>query len=89
MVTSAAASIGNVGLGRIEEIGVLVLFCLIATIGVILPPIIFLLFRDKAEPIFGKMKVWLINYGTMVLALICIFFGGLFLYQGLGIVNSF
>jgi len=89
MVTTGAASIGNAGIGSFEEMGVLILFCLLATIGVMLPPIIFLLFRDKAESTFGKMKIWLVKYGTMVLVVICIVFGSLFLYQGLGIVNSY
>jgi len=89
MVTTGAASIGNVGLGSFEEMSVLILFCLLATIGVMLPPLIFLLFRDKAEPIFEKMKVWLVKYGSMVLVVICIVFGGLFIYQGIEIVKSY
>ena len=89
MVTTGAASIGNTGLGSFEEMGVLILFCLLATIGVMLPPLIFLLFRDKAESIFGIMRTWLVKYGAMVLVVICIVFGSLFIYQGLGIVNSY
>lgn len=89
MVSTAAASIGNVGLGFTQEMSVLVLFCLIATLGVLVPPLTFLLFRDKAEHIFGKMKDWLIRYRALILFVICIAFGGLFLYQGFRIVTAF
>lgn len=89
MVTSGAASIGNVGLNGIQELNVLIIFCLVASIGVLIPPLVFLLFREKAELFFGKMKAWLIRYQNHILTLICIGFGGLFLYQGLAIVYSF
>lgn len=89
MVTSGAASIGNVGLSGIQELNVLIVFCLVASIGVLIPPLIFLLFRKKAELFFGKMKVWLIRYQFHILTIICIVFGGLFLYQGLAIVYAF
>jgi hypothetical protein len=86
MVTTGAASIGNFGLGSLQEISVLILFCLVATIGVLVPPVIFLLFREKSEVLFGKMKVWLIRYSALILFVICFVFGGLFIYQGIHIV---
>lgn len=86
MVTTGAASIGSFGLGNIQELSVLILFCLVATIGVMVPPAIFLIFREKSEVMFGKMKVWLIRYRALILFVICFGFGGLFLYQGIHIV---
>lgn len=87
MVTTGAASIGSFGMSSVQEIGALLLFCLVATIGVMIPPAIFLMFRDKSEVLFGKMKVWLIRYRDLILFGICIGFGGLFLYQGIHIVS--
>lgn len=86
MVTSGAASIGNVGLNGTQEILVLLIFCLVATIGVLVPPLIYLLFRKKAGYFFDKLKFWLIRYQDHILTIICMVFGGLFLYQGLAIV---
>jgi len=89
MVITGSASIGSFGLSSFFEIGGLILFCLVASIGVLTPPVIFLLFREKAELIFGKMKLWLIRYRDFILTLICIIFGGLFFYQGISIVKAF
>ena len=88
MVSTGAASIGSFGIGNFQEMSVLILFCLIASIGVLLPPVIFLLFRGKAEFIFEKMKAWLIRYRALVLFVICFVFGALFIYQGIEILNS-
>lgn len=88
MVSTAAASIGKVGLKSSQEMSILILFCLAATLGVLVPPLTFLLFRAKAEHVFGKMKVWLIRYRALILFVICIVFGGLFIYQGIRIVSS-
>ncbi len=89
MVSTSAASIGNMGLSTYQEMSALILFCLVASLGVLVPPLIFLLFREKAKVIFGKMKIWLIRYRSLILFVICIGFGALFIYQGIRIVNSF
>ncbi len=89
MVITGSASIGSFGLSSFNEISVLILFCLVASLGVLTPPVIFLLFRDKAEVLFNTMKLWLIRYRDLILTLICITFGGLFLYQGISIVRAF
>ena len=88
MVSTGAASIGSVSLGASQELGILILFCLLASIGVLLPPVIFLLFREKAEPVFQKMKEWLIRYSTLILFAICTGFGFVFLLQGVRILNA-
>lgn len=89
MVTSGAASIGNVGLGLSQELPVLLIFCLVASIGVMIPPIIYFFYREKAGQFFGKMKDWLIRYQNYILTVICVVFGGLFLYQGLAVIYAF
>jgi hypothetical protein len=86
MVIASAVTIGNSGLSRIQEWSVLVLFCLVASSGVLVPPVIFLMLRGETEALFGKMKIWLTRYRVMILFAICIFFGGLFIYQGIHMV---
>lgn len=88
MVATGAASIGNVGLDLSLEMAVLILFCLVASIGVMIPPLIYLLFREKAELMYGKMKRWLMKYDDLILFGICFVFGCLFLYLGIDIVRS-
>jgi len=87
MVVVGAASIARQGLNSSQEVFVLLLFCLIASIGVLIPHIIFLLFRKNAELIFGKIKVWILKNRVLVLLLILIIFGGLSLYKGLAIIQ--
>lgn len=88
MVTTGSATIGNVGLGGSLEIIVLILFCLVASIGVLVPPLIYFLFRAKAEVLYGKMKQWLIRYDDLIVFIICLVFGSLLLYQGVDILRS-
>ena len=88
MAVVGAASIGRQGLSSSQEIVTLLLFCLIASIGVLIPHTIFLLFRKNAELIFGKIKVWILKNRVLVLLLILIIFGGTSLYKGLMIIQN-
>ncbi|MGW8317298.1 MAG: GAP family protein [Bacteroidales bacterium] len=69
-------------LGTAARITVLFLFCLIASIGVLIPPLIFLLFGERAVSVFGVMKQWLIRNRALILFLILLVFGLLWLIQG-------
>lgn len=88
MVTTGSAAIGNLGLSGSLEILVLILFCLVASIGVLIPPLIYFLFREKAEVLYGKMKQWLIRYDDLIVFIICLVFGSLLIYQGVDILRS-
>lgn len=88
MVVVGAAFIGRQGLDTSQELIALLLFCVIASIGVIVPLIIFLLFRKHAERIFGKIKIWILKNRVLVLLLILIIFGGLSLYKGIMIIQK-
>ncbi len=87
MVVTGAASIGSSGLSKQQELLVLFLFCLICSIGVLLPHTIFVLFRKNAERIFGKLKFWLLKNRVLILLLILVVFGGISLYKGILIVR--
>jgi hypothetical protein len=87
MVVTGAASIGSSGLSYQQEILVMFLFCLICSIGVLLPHTIFVLYRKNAERIFGKLKFWLLKNRVLILLLILVLFGGISLYKGILIVR--
>ncbi len=87
MVVTGAASIGSSGLSNQQELVVLFLFCVICSIGVLLPHTIFVLFRKKAERIFGKLKFWLLKNRVLILLLILVVFGGISLYKGILIIK--
>ena len=88
MVVVGAASIARQGLTSGQELMVFLLFCVIASIGVMIPHIIFLLFRKNTELIFGKIKIWILKNRVLVLLLILIIFGGLSLYKGIAIIQT-
>ncbi len=88
MVVVGAASIGRQGLNSNQELLVLLVFCLIASIGVLIPHIIFLLFRKNTEIIFERIKVWILRNRVLVLLLILIIFGGISLYKGIMIIQN-
>ncbi len=87
MVVVGVASIGRHGLNSTQELITFLLFCLIASIGVLIPLAIFLLFRKNTELIFGKIKIWILKNRVLVLLLILIIFGGLSLYKGIAILK--
>lgn len=89
MVVTGAAIIGSSEMTNQQEVLGLLIFCLISSAGVLLPHTIFILFRRRAELIFGKMKFWLLKHRVQILLLVLILFGGLSLYKGMVIVGTF
>lgn len=87
MVATGASSIGGFGMSHKQELLVLLLFSLVSSIGVFLPPAIFLLFRKRAGLIFGKMKIWLLRNRAMILFIVLVLFGGISVYKGIQIVR--
>lgn len=75
-------------LGGAAEITVLLLFCLTASMGVMIPPVIYMLFGDRATSAFSVMKQWLIRNRALILFLILLFFGVLWLVQGLMVLSQ-
>jgi len=88
MVVVGAASIGRAGLSNKQELVALFVFCIVASIGVMIPHTIFLLFREKAEFIFGKIKVWILKNRVLILLAILLVFGGMSLYKGISIIGN-
>ena len=88
MVVVGAASIARQGLTSWQELVALLVFCLIASIGVMIPHTIFLLSRKNAELIFGKIKVWILKNRVLILLGILLVFGGMSLYKGITIIGN-
>jgi len=88
MAVVGAASIARQGLTSWQELVVFLSFCVIASIGAMIPHIIFILFRRNTELIFGRIKIWILKNRVLVLLLILIIFGGLSLYKGIMIIQT-
>lgn len=89
MVATGAATIGSSGIAYEKQLIILLLFCLISSLGVLLPHAIFVLFRKNAEVIYGKIKFWLLKNRVLILLLVLVIFGGISLYKGIAIIESF
>jgi hypothetical protein len=88
MVVVGAAFIARQGLTLTQELFSLLIFCLIASIGVLIPHTIFILFRKKAEMVFGRLKIWILKNRVLVLLVILLVFGGISLYRGIIILQQ-
>lgn len=86
MVASGAVVISAAGLHIYQEILLLVLFCLVASLGVILTQAIYLFLRSQAEPFLARSKLWLQRYSSMILMFVLIVFGLWSFYQGIVLV---
>jgi hypothetical protein len=82
LVAAGMTSIIHFDLRLDQELLILVIFCLIASIGVLIPPVAYLLFRGNAESVFSAMKKWLIMNRALILFLLLIIIGSLWVYQG-------
>jgi len=89
MVASGAVVIAAGGLSSVQEVILLLIFCFIASMGVLFPVAIYLLFRNVVEAVFAKMKVWLQRYSTLILMIVLIVFGGWSLYRGIILVGLY
>jgi hypothetical protein len=87
MVVVGAAFMARQGLNFTQGLLALLLFCLIASAGVLIPYTIFLLFRKNAEFIFGRLKIWILKNRVLVLLVILLVFGGISLYRGIIILQ--
>lgn len=87
MVVVGAAFIARQGLTTMQEIITLLLFCMIASIGVLIPFTTFMLFRRDAERIFGRIKIWILKNRVLVLLVILLVFGGISLFKGIVILQ--
>ena len=82
LVAAGMTSIIHFDLRLDQELLILVIFCLIASIGVLIPPAVYLLIRGNAESVFSAMKKWLIMNRALILFLLLIIIGSLWVYQG-------
>jgi len=83
MVATGMSTLSQSQLGMEMKLLILLMFCLIASIGVLIPPAIYVLFTAKVEPLFASMKRWLVNNRALILFLILLIFGIMWIYQGI------
>ncbi len=88
LVAAGMSSLIPFSLRLDQELLILVLFCLVASFGVLIPPLVYLLFRNNAEAVFAAMKKWLIGNRALILFLLLIILGLFWVYQGVSILPT-
>lgn len=86
LTIAAGASIGASGLSGGDEIVVLVVFVVIASLSVAAPVAINLILGSKAQPMLNEMKEWLIDNNATVMAVLFVVLGAKVLGDGISIL---
>ncbi len=86
LTIAAAASISASGISSGDEFVVLLVFVLIASIGVAAPVLLNLILGSKAEHTLTEMKEWLVANNATVMAVLFVVLGAKLLGDGISIV---
>jgi threonine/homoserine/homoserine lactone efflux protein len=86
LTIAAAASIGAGGLSSGDEIVVLVVFVLIASVTVAAPAVLNLILGSKAESTLTEMKEWLVANNATIMSVLFVVLGAKVLGGGISIV---
>ena len=86
LTIAAGASVGAAGLSTGDEIIVVVVFVVIASLTVAAPVILNLVLGKKAEHTLTEMKEWLIDNNATVMAVLFVVLGAKVLGEGISIV---
>jgi hypothetical protein len=88
LTIAAASTISAAGLSSGEEVTVLVVFVVLASLTVAVPVIANLIAGEKAAPTLNSMKTWLIDNNATVMAVLFVVLGAKVLGDGIAIVAS-
>jgi hypothetical protein len=83
LTIAASASIGSSGLDTGEELAVLAIYILLASLTIFLPVLYFFFAREKAQSVLDSTKVWLINNNNTVMAVLFVVLGAKILGDGI------
>ncbi len=87
LTIAAAASIGSVGLDGGEEVVVVAVYVLLASITLIVPVIGYLAARAKMTPVLDSMKAWLLANNATVMTVLFAVLGAKVLGDGITVLT--
>ncbi|MEU1704160.1 GAP family protein [Streptomyces sp. NPDC005706] len=88
LTIAAAASISSSGLPAGQQIGVLAIFVVVASLGLLVPLGVFLIMRERAKGTLGNWKDWAARHNIAVMAVLFFVFGLKLLGDGIGVLSS-
>ncbi len=86
LTVAAAATIASAGLSTGASFGVLAVFAVIGTIGLLIPLIIYLVAGDRAARLLADLQQWMSDNNNAVMAVLFWVIGAKIFGNGLGIV---
>ncbi len=75
LVVGGAAAIAQTEVSGAEQVLALVLFVLIATIGVAIPVVIYFVMGPRAPEILQRLKSWMSSHNAAIMAVLCLVIG--------------
>jgi threonine/homoserine/homoserine lactone efflux protein len=75
LVVGAATAIAQTGANTLDQAVALIVFILIATLGVGVPVAIYYLMGDRATKILGDLHGWMARENATIMAVICLIIG--------------
>jgi len=87
LTIAAAMSISGAGLSGGEEVTVMLIFVLIASLTIIVPVVAYFLAGDRAEGALDSMKTWLVANNHTVMTVLFVILGAKLLGDGISITS--
>ncbi|KUJ36513.1 GAP family protein [Streptomyces sp. MI02-2A] len=88
LTLAAGASISSAGIPVSQQIGALVVFVVIASLGVLAPPAVFLAMGERAQGLLGTWRDRAVRHNAAVMAALFFVLGLKLLGDGIGILAS-
>jgi len=86
LIIAAATTIAATGISGVEQAAVYGVFCLIGTIGVAIPVVVYFSLGDRAPAVLGRMQTWMAKENAVIMSVIILVIGAKVLGDGLSTV---
>ncbi len=83
LIVAGAAAIAKAGISAGEEAVALIVFVLIASIGVAAPVVIYFALGDRAGPLLERLKDWMAHNNAVIMAVLLVVIGFKLLGEGI------
>lgn len=84
LVVAAGTSIAQTGAGTGAEAVALAVFVAIGTLGTGAPVAVYFTLGERSEPILGRLKAWMAQHGSVIMAVIFLLIGARLIGDGIG-----
>lgn len=88
LTIAAAASISASGLPVGQQAGAMAVFVVIASVGLLVPLVVFLVMSERAATMLGDWKEWAARHNVAIMAVLFFVFGLKLLGDGIGVFTS-